>query len=190
MSGTRLFPEVKVRINVRRQSTRHGAPLMWIVIHDTEGANIAESIKDLQGLGHYFDDPSVPLVSRGSSHVATDSDGFSARFIPDHEKAWHCAFYNAISLGIEQIGFATQGKWVDAELEETARWVARWSREYGIPIRSLTQPNMSAKGVIRHMDLGSLGGGHHDPGSNYPMDEMLKDARRFKRLQIRHNRSH
>jgi hypothetical protein len=70
-----------------------------------------------------------------SSHVATDADGTSGVYVNSKLKAWHCALFNSRTLGIEQVGFAEQGHWPTAQLLETARWIARWSRMYNIPIQ-------------------------------------------------------
>lgn len=175
----RIEPDVQVRRNVACQSTRHGAKPVLIIIHDTEGTNIPNSARDLANLGDFFDRP----TTQASSHVATDADGFSARYVMDDRKAWHCAFYNSVSLGIEQIGFAAQPRWPQAQLEETARWVALWSERHGIPIRKgrvTIDGRVTRSGVMRHSELGNLGGGHHDPGPNYPMADMLAIARRIR----------
>jgi hypothetical protein len=97
-------------------------------------------------------------------------------------KAWHCALFNSRSLGIEQIGFAEQGHWPTAQLLETARWIARWSQMYDIPIQlgSIKGSNVSRAGVVTHKMLGPSGGGHIDPGPAYPFSKVLAYARAFK----------
>jgi N-acetyl-anhydromuramyl-L-alanine amidase AmpD len=175
-----IHPHDNVVRHVRNCSSRNGAFPRLIVLHDTEGANI-KGIRDLQGLADFFDNPSV----QASSHVATDAEGNSARMVPDNLKAWHCAFYNSVSLGIEQIGFASQKSWPDAQLQETARWVARWAHAFDIPIRQgrvSLDGRIIKPGVVRHSDLGNLGGGHHDPGANYPFTEVLRIARGYLHL--------
>jgi hypothetical protein len=52
----REFPDVRVRHNVDAQSSRHGASIDLLVVHDTEGANIPGSVRDLVGLGNFFND--------------------------------------------------------------------------------------------------------------------------------------
>jgi hypothetical protein len=172
VNGERAFPNVVVRHNVVCQSSR-AAPISLIVVHDTEGANI-HGIADLQGLGNFFNNPAV----EASSHVATDADGTSARFVDDTHKAWHVAAFNSIALGIEQIGFASQGSWPDAQLRETARWIAYWSHRWKIPLTFST-----SHGVCRHSDLGVAGGGHHDPGGNFPFQHTLDLAAHYAALQ-------
>jgi len=149
-----------------------------IVIHDTESLNRAGS-SDLASIGSLFARSSV----QASAHVCTDADGNSGRYVPDERKAWHCAAYNSASLGIEQIGRAAQTSWPEAEIKETARWVARWSKKYKIPIRKARVAGgvVLFKGVTTHRALGSAGGGHWDPGYHYPMKRMLAYARKYKR---------
>lgn len=180
----RPFPHNVVRLNVRNQSARTGRPLTLIVVHDTEGANI-KGPKDLAGLAGYFD----IAATEASSTVATDADGTSARFVPDDRKAWHCAYYNDISLGIEQIGFATLQHWPELQLMETARWIAYWSRKHGIPIQHgavSLDGRVLRPGVIRHSELGNLGGNHKDPGDPYPLGQAIRYGRHYRALQAAH----
>jgi N-acetyl-anhydromuramyl-L-alanine amidase AmpD len=166
--------------HVRNCSSRHGAKPVLIVLHDTEGLNV-KGLADLRGLGDWFDNPS----SQASSHVATDAEGNSARYVDDAVKAWSCVFFNSLSLNIEQVGFATQFGWPDAQIQETARWVARWAQIYGIPIRQgrvSLDGRIIKSGVVQHSDLGSLGGGHHDCGDHYPFDEVLRIANGYLHL--------
>lgn len=169
----RVEPHDVVTKIVRNQSSRHGGIPRLIVLHDTEGANI-KGIRDLQGLAEWFDNP----AAQASSHVATDAEGNSARFVADSAKAWHCKDYNSASLGIEQVGFARQNDWPEAQLRETARWIARWSEIHRIPIRrgKVSGGVVTQSGVLRHSDLGISGGGHHDPGANYPLTGVLELA--------------
>lgn len=178
----RLQPNVVVRKDVACQSDRMGSPILLIVLHDTEGGNIPHSARDLQGLGAYFDN----IKTQASSHVATDQDGNSARYVKDVEKAWtQFPHYNAVGLSIEQIGFASED-WnspaKNEQINETARWIAYWSKRHGIPIRKakVTEDGRILRaGVIQHRDLGFLGGGHHDVSPTYPMTKVLRRARRF-----------
>jgi len=186
VKGDRLAPDVVVRHYSPCQSDRSGGiPLNLIVLHDTEGANI-EGVADLVGLGDWFGS----LSTQASSHVATDADGNSARFVSDHKKAWHCMGYNSASLGIEQVGFVSQTRtaWLKnwRQLRETARWVAYWSHRYGIPIRKGAVSNgvVTRAGVLRHMDLGAIGGGHVDPGTNYPFGRVLVLARAYRAVRF------
>lgn len=177
----RLTPRVMIDRKVRNRSSRGGVKPAIIVLHSTESHN-REGTDDLASIASWFDNP----ASQASSHVVTDADGFSARLVPDEEKAWTCAGYNALSLNIEQIGFAGASIWSHAELDETARWIAKWSLKHNIPIRRgrVFQGRVLRKGVVTHKQLGQLGGGHVDPGDSYPVKRVLARAKEIKtRLQ-------
>lgn len=179
----RVHPEVKVRINVACQSSRKGGTPQLITIHDTEGANVPHSSRDLRGLGEFFDRP----ATEASSHVATDEDGTSARYVSDSRKAWTQAFYNPWCLSIEMIGFAHQSwasKSKEPQLWETARWIAHWSKEHNIPIRRgrvTRDGRITRTGVIQHRSLGNLGGGHVDVSETFPMTKLLNMAREIRK---------
>jgi N-acetyl-anhydromuramyl-L-alanine amidase AmpD len=176
----RKWPDVRVRLNVACQSERHGQRPEIIVVHSTEGHNVPGDT-DLRGLAEFFN----RISTQASSHAATDADGHSSRMVRDHMKAWHVAWFNPVSLGIEQIGFAAQHSWPDKQLRETARWIAYWSRVHGIPIQkgAVSGGQVIRRGVVRHSDLGFIGGGHHDPGPDYPLDRVLEYARHYRARQ-------
>lgn len=169
-----MTPRPEVRRYVRNQSSRNGTKPLLIVLHSTEGAN-APGIRDLVGLGNWFDNP----AAQASSHAANDAEGNDARFVPDARKAWTCAGYNSLSLNLEQIGFAAQKSWPDAQLRNTADWIAYWSRLHHIPVQRgrVANGQVVKPGVVLHSDLGAIGGGHHDPGEDFPLVQVLAMAR-------------
>lgn len=179
----RLMPHKTIDMsNVVCQSSRRGVQPHLIVLHDTESLNIPNSSLDLRNIGNFFD----ILSTQASAHVCDDADGNSARYVEDKLKAWSCVDFNSRSLNIEQIGRASQSSWPDAQLLETARWIALWHRRFDIPIQRATAAN-GWQGVARHSDLGVLGGGHSDPDGSpssgrYPFDEVLRVARGFQHL--------
>lgn len=177
--ANRYTPHVDVTHWSPNFSSRGGAHPTLIVVHVTAGHNRA-GIEDLVGLAGWFGRPS----SQVSSHVAVDNEGNSARFVRDGHKAWHVAAYNRMSLGIEQIAPGTGAEITRDMYRESGRWVARWSRMFGIPIRKavVSGGTVVRAGVIRHSELGSLGGGHADPGP-YDLHAMLSLAR-FYRARI------
>jgi hypothetical protein len=174
-----LKPEVTNIIPSR--SSRGGATPVLIVLHTTEGHN-RPGVGDLADLGNFFGDP----AREASSHVANDAEGNDARFVPDEDKAWTCAGFNSVSLNIEQIGFASTEKaaWFKGaprQLANTARWVAFWHDKFKIPIRrgAVSGSGVTRSGVVAHGQLGSVGGGHTDPGDGYPIEYVLDLARLF-----------
>jgi N-acetylmuramoyl-L-alanine amidase len=177
MAEGRVKPNVDYRQMVCNYSSRNGASPKLIVIHSTEGSNI-EGIGDLKGLANWFDRPSANC----SSNVGVDAEGNSSRMVRDEQKAWTQAYWNPWSLSIENIGFASQKKWTELQLKENARWIAYWCDLHGIrPYKaSVTKDGRIVKpGVIRHSDLGALGGGHHDPGSGFDLSHVMDMARSY-----------
>jgi hypothetical protein len=178
--ANRYTPHVNYTEWSPNKSSRGGAHPTLIVIHATVSHNV-HGLGDLKSIGNFF----ARSSTQASSHVCTDNEGHSARYVRDGDKAWHCAGYNRMSLGIEQILPGTSGAEVTRDLyRETARWVARWSKMYGIPIRkgAVSGGTVTRSGVVRHSELGSIGGGHSDPG-RYDMDAMMSLAR-FYRTKI------
>jgi hypothetical protein len=160
-------PRPAITASVVNQSSRNGLKPKIIVLHTTEGHN-RPGLSDLRGLVSFFDNPS----SQVSAHVANDAQGNDARIVPDDRKAWTQAAFNSVALSIEQIGFSSQNAFPEAQLRNTARWIAYWSKKFGIPITHST-----TRGVCQHKDLGSEGGGHHDCGPDYPLPTVLSMAR-------------
>jgi N-acetyl-anhydromuramyl-L-alanine amidase AmpD len=173
---SRKRPHVNVTHWSPNKSSRGGAHCTLIVVHVTAGHN-RPGLVDLQGLASWFGSSG----SQVSSHVCTDNEAHSARFVRDGEKAWHCAGYNRMALGIEQVAPGNGTEITRQMYRETARWIAQWSREYGIPIRKAVVGGggVSKAGVIRHSELGALGGGHSDPG-RYDLDACLNLARFYR----------
>lgn len=179
---SRTEPQVVVtRYSPNMDESRIGgvSAIKLIVLHSTEGSNIPHSVADLEGVAGWF----AERQSQVSSHVITDSDGHSARCVHDKAKAWHCYLLNSASLGIEQIGHAADTDWAQRtdQLDETARWIAHWHHKWGIPIqRGRTDGTQILKpGVVTHAQLGGAGGGHTDPGTHYPVDDVIRRALHF-----------
>jgi hypothetical protein len=171
----RLEPNLVYTRTSPNQSARSSWPPKLIAIHSTESSHAMGSQSDLRAIANYFASSS----SQASSHVITDADGNSARCVRGARKAWTQAGFNSVSLSIEQIGRAAQSAWAEAEYWETARWVAHWSKKFGIPIRrgKISGCGVTLSGVIKHKHLYSCGGGHVDPGRGYSMDKLLSYAR-------------
>lgn len=162
-----------------------------ILLHDAEMHEYRHSTRDLRMLADYMG----TRRSEVSVQVATDDDGNSTRIVNDRNAAWHCEQFNLVLLGIEQIGFARQHRWAEDQLWETARWIAQWSFEHHIPIRhgSVSGERIVRWGVFTHAQLGIAGGGHTDPGENYPLTEVLVLAQRIRQQRYggrRHRHDH
>lgn len=169
--------KVAYRKIVRNQSSRTGIVPRIIVLHTTEGHESA-GISDLVSLGNWFDNP----AAQASSHLANDADGNIARYVPDTNKAWACAGFNSVSLNLEQIGFAaeTKDQWMHQvkQLRSTAEIIAHWCDKHKIPVQhgAVSGTQVTKPGVVFHSDLGTYGGGHHDPGTGFPLTYVLNLA--------------
>lgn len=172
MSDTRANPHV---VHYQRSGKNWGSrPTITpslIVVHATESTNVPGSSTDLVNVSDWL----ARVSTKADVHVIVDGDGNSARLVPDGRKAWHVAGYNGYALGIEQVGRAAQTSWSRDELREAARWIARWSAIYRIPIRhgAVTGGRVVSPGVVRHSELGVIGGNHDDPGAGYPLATVL-----------------
>lgn len=156
------------------QSSRGGVKPRLIVLHITVSHN-RPGTGDVKAIADYFG----RLSTQASSHLIIDAEGNSCRCVPDSMKAWTQAAYNPQSLAIEQIEYADKprARWLSENakgLDETARFVAAWSVQHGIPLRLST-----STGVCQHRDLGAAGGGHSDCGPNYPIDVVLSKAKTY-----------
>jgi hypothetical protein len=159
------------------RSSRLGVKPRLIVLHITVSHN-RPGLSDLQALVDFFG----RLSTQASSHIVNDAEGHDARCVPDAEKAWTQAAYNALSLSIEQIEPAakSRARWLEEnakQLDNTAAWMAKWSVAYGIPLVHST-----THGVCEHRELGAAGGGHSDVGLGYPLDLVLAKAREYAKL--------
>ena len=172
-------PYEKVKYLSVNQSERITPVLKLIVIHCTEGQNLP-GVTDLQNLGSWFNNPSA----QASAHVGVDAQGNSALYVSDTKKAWHCARFNSVSLGIEMIGKTAQKGWPDAQERKVAKYVAYWSQRHGIPIRKARVDSVNGivkrPGVITHRELGMAGGNHGDPGAGFNMRRVLWLARIYR----------
>ena len=173
----RTKPNIVVDRNVRNQSSRGGAKVRLLVLHSTESDERAGKA-DLEAIADWFDNP----AAQASSHVITDADGTSARCVPDAEKAWTQAGFNPYCLSIEQIGRASQSSWDEDELRETARWLAKWSRDQKVPLvrGAVSGSSITRAGVVTHKQLGAYGGGHVDPGEVFPVDRVIELAKDYR----------
>lgn len=150
-----------------------GSGVRLIVVHTAEGA------LTYQALGNFFANPSSGV----SSHTGIDdTPNTVGEYVARSSKAWTAANANPYSVQTELCAFAA---WTVAEwdrhptmLENCAQWIAEESASYKIPIRKLSasEAQGGAAGVCGHIDLGTSGGGHWDPGYNFPWDRVIAMA--------------
>lgn len=149
-----------------------GSHYELLVAHDTESPN-APGIADLEAIRAWFSNPNA----QASANYVDDAQGNVLEMVnPATLKAWHVAYFNPWAIGVEEVGYASQTHWPLLQVEATARIFAHWATAYGIPIQrgKVSGCTIIRPGIVFHADLGLCGGGHHDPGTHYPMAELLR----------------
>ena len=155
-------------------SSRGGSGVRLIVVHTAEGARTIES------LGSFFQGN-----VGASSHVgADDKVNTLGEYVKRGNKAWTQSSYNPVAVSIELCGFASwsTNEWRnnhDNMLRNCAAWIAEEAKHYGLPITRLnsSQAQGSGRGVCGHNELGAGGGGHWDPGPDFPWDYVIDLAK-------------
>jgi N-acetyl-anhydromuramyl-L-alanine amidase AmpD len=163
----------RVGIASPNYSSRAGTKVRLVCTHTAEGA------LTYQSLGAYFQNPSSGV----SSHAGIDDTPNEIGIYVDRAmKAWTQANANPYTVSVELCGFAswttTQWNAHPVMLSNCAQWIAEECAYFNIPIRRLTaqQAQGGSAGICGHVDLGSMGGGHWDPGPSFPMDQVIAQA--------------
>lgn len=162
LAGTTGVPAVLpplVQAPSPNQSPRlHGATVVGLVVHRPVGS-YAGAIATMRDPKH-----------EAAAHAIVRDDGRQAtQLVPWNRKAWHAAAFNSYTIGVEtpdavwleQVGRPSYAKRV------CARVFAYLAHKHAIPARAVTGADLIAgkRGLVRHLDLGAMGGGHTDPTS-------------------------
>jgi hypothetical protein len=156
-------------------SSRHGARVIWVVVHTAEGARTVDS------LAAWFNREG----SNASAHALADDNEINDAFVPYSLAAWTLRGGNTRSDNLELCGFAdwTRDEWLQhmGMLRLAAGWIRTRCLERGIPIVKIGPADVAAgrPGVIGHVDYteGTGDGTHWDPGPNFPWDLVMAMAR-------------
>jgi peptidoglycan hydrolase-like protein with peptidoglycan-binding domain len=150
----------------------------WIAVHTQEGGRTAHD------LALYLDDKANEV----SYHVVND-DHELLKVVGEGDAPWAAEGANKYAFHICLAGsYAawSRGKWLetdasdgkdeDVELTNAARIIAWWCLKYSIPAEYIGGQGIpwGRDGICGHMDFGVWGGGHHDPGPNFPWDELIR----------------
>ena len=165
------MPLSRVWIPSPNYSSRGGTKVRLVVVHTAEGA------LTYQSLGSFFANP----ASGVSSHTGIDdTPNTCGEYVRrDDGKAWTQGNANPYSTATELCAFAawTRADWLahPGMLDNCSRWIAEECAHFGIPKVRLTaaQAQGGGAGVCGHVDLGAAGGGHWDPGPDFPWDVVL-----------------
>jgi hypothetical protein len=149
-----------------------------IILHCTEGPQ-REGTIDIEGVAGYWRHQDAGY----GTHLVIDAQGNTLRWARDGYTTWGTGGANTGSLQIEIIGYTsyTAAQWAAcrAGLKQTSKWIAYWSRTHNIPISLSTE-----HGVCTHAMCSAAGypTDHGDPGPNYPLSQVLRWARVYKRI--------
>ena len=164
-------------------SGRSGSGVRLVVVHTAEGA------RSYRDLGNFFASRSAQV----SSHTGIDDErGTIGEYVHRPDKAWTQAAYNSQAVSTELCAapinspYPCGARWTAEEwsrhpnmLANLADWIREECAHYGLPINKLSssQAQGGARGVCGHVDLGAGGGGHYDPGPNFPWARVMTLAR-------------
>lgn len=155
----------------------------WIAVHTQEARS------DADGLAAFLANP----ASQVSYHAVND-DKKLLKIVAEDDAPWAAAGANKYAFHICLAGsFAgwSRGKWLetdasdgkneDLELTNAARIIAWWCFKYNIPAEYIGGKGIpwGKDGICGHADFGSWGGGHTDPGPNFPWDELIRRVKAF-----------
>lgn len=165
---------------VHHGGSRPASAIKHIVLHSIESTNATGAA---EGAGSWFEQQ----ASGGSTQYGVDDDSIQ-QYLSDLVMPWGAAGLNDSGVHIEQMGTASWSRatWMKHKgtLHRAAWLIARLSKRYDIPIRTLSDAELRADkpGVTTHAQstrVFHVVGGHTDPGSGYPMDYVLRKAREF-----------
>jgi hypothetical protein len=151
-------------------------PYNVLAFHTTEGAMTIEA------LGNWFAQSSAGC----SSHHGADnsSAGLLGAYVYENHKAWTQGNANSYCLSLEMCAYASwsYGTWMGKNtlLNNAADWLRYMADKYNIPYTKLSNSQAQSgtvKGIAQHVNFGSMGSGHVDCGSGFPIDEVIKRAK-------------
>lgn len=151
-------------------------PYNVLAFHTTEGAMTIES------LGSWFQNPSAGC----SSHHGADQ--YKAQtlgaYVYENHKAWTQANANPWCISLEMCAYASwsTSTWMSKPilLDNAAMWLRYCVDKYNIPWTKLNNSQAqsgTSRGICQHVNFGSMGSNHHDAGSGFPIDEVIKRAK-------------
>ena len=160
----------RVPIASPNHSGRSGAPRI-VVVHTAEGS------RDYRSLGNFFANPSSGVSSQTG---IDDEPGVIGEYVRRDRASWTQASFNSAAISTELCAFAKwdRATWINEHrvmLENCRRWIAEECAASGIPLLRIgaDAAQGTGRGVCGHVDLGSRGGGHWDPGPGLPWDLVL-----------------
>ncbi|AXQ64407.1 endolysin [Gordonia phage Neville] len=179
-------PITRHQISPNRHSG--GRNVSWIVIHTQEGNGRAKDIIP------YLCNPAPGGDrSRAVSYNAVVDDTESVLVVPWDQNPWSASNANSRGDHLLSAGsFArwTAAKWLEtddrdgkdenAQMDRLAKLTAYRCKVRGIPPVYVGGKGMpKTPGICGHVDFGAWGGGHTDPGKNFPWAEFIRRVQEY-----------
>lgn len=146
----------------------------FVVIHTEEGNSTALGLADYCN-GHGV---SYNLIVDGTNTVEN---------VPVNEIPWAAVDANGLGVHICFAGSRAawdRAKWHSegAALDRAAKATAAACKQYGVPVAKIRSGggwDSGVRGLAAHADFGARGGGHTDPGPNFPWDDFTRRVNGF-----------
>lgn len=177
-------PRTITDINLNAYAPRGLPAPMWIACHTSESMS---RVRDLNAYCKGHEVSYNRLVDDRDILVAVEDGNAPWAAMNANKYAYHLCWTSSFASW-------SRNQWLDpdaandginerAALLNGAKVIAYWiakSREQGRPIPvewigGRNTPPWGLNGICGHMDFGQWGGGHHDPGPNFPKDVLLAD---------------
>lgn len=108
-------------------SPRDGAPVVFVIIHDTE-----------EQFDYAYSLFENPRVEAAANYIVRSQDGYIVQCVRDSDKAWAVRCWNPITVSIEHEGYETNPTFfTETQYEASARLTAHLCEKYSIPEDSL-----------------------------------------------------
>jgi len=153
-------------------SPNHGgarATTTGVVIHATLG-NSTNPLTEYHATLNWFYSP----ASQVSAHAVVGPVGLVDYPVDLANEAWHCRASNATHLGIEMCKAHVDNPILPEILDAAAQIVARWCKQYAIPIVWST-----THGIEEHRNMPSNTDGHQDVGGPFDRADFLARVKRY-----------
>lgn len=150
------------------------ARTLYVVFHSQEGDGTAVSLAN-------YCNSTWDKGPKAVSYNLTIDDNDTVENVPVSEGSWSAVDANNIAVHICIAGSRaewTRDQWMKRvkSLDRAAKAAAAACRQYDIPAVKVLATDgwpVTPKGLAAHADFGKRGGGHTDPGANFPFPYVI-----------------